>query len=100
MSSLRFYRTRGGREPFVDWFESLKDTKGTALINNRIRRLVLGQRGDHKHVGKAIFELRVYFAEHGADIVLLVLAGRKGTQKRDIKQAVAYWEDYKEQYNE
>jgi len=32
--------------------------------------------------------------------VILLLGGDKGSQKRDIKQAIEYWQDYKEQYRE
>ncbi|MFN3233839.1 MAG: type II toxin-antitoxin system RelE/ParE family toxin [Gammaproteobacteria bacterium] len=108
MKYLRLYRTRNGKEPFVEWASSLKDHVAVAQVNNRVRRLTLGQRGDCKRVGKGVFELRihyspgyrVYFAEHGKEIVILLLGGHKGSQKRDIKQAVDYWHDYKERYNE
>ena len=108
MKSLRLYRTRNGKEPFSEWVTSIKDTIAIAQVNNRVRRLSLGQRGDCKRVGKGVFELRVhygpgyrvYFAEQGKEIVILLLGGDKGSQKRDIKQAIAYWQDYKEQYHE
>ena len=99
MKALRLYRTREGNEPFKKWLEAVKDSTAMAHINNRIRRLTLGQRGDYKRIGKGVFELRihfgagyrVYFAEQGKVIVILLLGGNKGSQKRDIKQAIAYW---------
>lgn len=108
MKSLRLYRTRKSKEPFGEWLTSIKDTIAIAQVNNRVRRLSLGQRGDCKPVGKGVFELRihygpgyrVYFAEHGNEIVILLCDGNKGSQKRDIKQAIAYWQDYKGQYHE
>lgn len=37
---------------------------------------------------------RVYFAEDGDTIVVLLLGGEKGSQNRDIEKAKAYWEEY------
>lgn len=38
---------------------------------------------------------RVYFAEDDGSIVVLLIDGDKSTQKRDIKKAHDYWDDYK-----
>lgn len=108
MKLLRFYKTRNGKVPFAEWLEALGDQITVAQINNRVRRLVLGQYGDYKRVSKGVFELRihygagyrVYFAEVGKDIVVLLVGGDKRTQKRDIKRAITYWQDYQEQYDE
>ena len=35
---------------------------------------------------------RVYYGLDGKEIVLLLCGGDKGTQKKDIKKAVAHWE--------
>ena len=106
MKKLRFYQTENGKEPFKNWLESVKDKAAMAQINNRVRRLALGQRGDCKRVGNGVFELRihygpgyrVYFSEQGKELVILLLGGDKGSQKRDIKQATLYWKNYQEQY--
>jgi len=37
---------------------------------------------------------RVYYVEVKKTIVLLLCAGAKRTQDRDITQAVKYWQDY------
>ncbi|MFH1334751.1 MAG: type II toxin-antitoxin system RelE/ParE family toxin [Pseudomonadota bacterium] len=107
MKSLRLYRTKNGKEPFTEWMDCLKDHVVVAQINNRVRRLSLGQRGDYKRVSNGVFELRihygsgyrVYFAEHGQEIVILLLGGDKKAQKRHIEQAILYWKDYKERHN-
>lgn len=107
MKSLRIYKTREGKSPFIEWIENVKDHIAIAQVNNRVRRLSLGQRGDYKRVGKGVFELRihhssgyrVYFAEQGKEIVILLLGGDKSSQKRDINQAIRYWQDYQEQYH-
>ena len=102
MKELRFYRTENGKEPFRSWIESLKDF----IALTQVRRLALGQRGDYKRVGKGVFELRIhfgpgyriYFSEHGKEVILLFSGGDKSSQKRDIKQAITYWQDYKKQF--
>jgi putative addiction module killer protein len=38
---------------------------------------------------------RVYFARLGQAIVLLLCAGDKRTQRKDIKRAKKYFDDYK-----
>lgn len=37
---------------------------------------------------------RVYFAEDGDTIVVLLCGGDKDSQPRDIQQAQAYWQEY------
>ncbi len=39
---------------------------------------------------------RVYFAEDGDVIVVLLCGGDKSTQARDVERAQQYWNDYKE----
>jgi putative addiction module killer protein len=39
---------------------------------------------------------RIYFAEDGDPVVVLMSGGDKSTQERDIAQAMAYWADYHE----
>ncbi|MEM9103301.1 MAG: type II toxin-antitoxin system RelE/ParE family toxin [Pseudomonadota bacterium] len=108
MKKIRTYITLNGKEPFKEWLSTINDTITVAQVDNRVRRLVLGHKGDYKRVGKGVFELRihygcgyrVYFAEQGNHIILLLLGGSKNSQKRDIKQAIMYWQDYKERYHE
>ena len=38
--------------------------------------------------------LRVYFAEDGDTIIVLLVGGDKKTQSRDIKKAKEYWSNY------
>lgn len=39
---------------------------------------------------------RIYFAEDGERLVLLLCGGDKGSQDRDIEAAQAYWRDYRQ----
>ncbi|MBT6325846.1 MAG: type II toxin-antitoxin system RelE/ParE family toxin, partial [Bdellovibrionales bacterium] len=40
--------------------------------------------------------LRVYFAEDGDTIIVLLVGGDKKTQTKDIKKAKEYWSSYGE----
>jgi putative addiction module killer protein len=82
-------------EEFSDWLRRLRDAKAKARIPARIERIKLGNPGDCKSLGGGLMELRVdfgpgyrvYFVHQGATIVLLLCAGDKRTQQRDIKRA-------------
>jgi putative addiction module killer protein len=101
---LRTYQTSSGACPFEDWLEGMRDAKGRAVIQVRLDRLEQGNFGDCKPVGEGVMELRVdfgpgyrvYLAEDGPRIVLLLAGGDKSTQSRNIKAAKMYWNDYKE----
>ncbi|MDH3605173.1 MAG: type II toxin-antitoxin system RelE/ParE family toxin, partial [Candidatus Tectomicrobia bacterium] len=71
---------------------------------SRLRRVRLGNLGDHRSVGEGVFELRldfgpgyrIYFARIGNEVILLLSGGDKSTQTRDIAQAKLYFSDYKD----
>ena len=97
------YQDKEGREPFAEWFQGLRDAEGKARIETRLQRVAAGLYGDWASVGQGVKELRmlfgpgyrVYFGEDGENIVLLLCAGDKRTQKDDIKTAQGYWKEYK-----
>jgi putative addiction module killer protein len=63
----------------------------------------LGNFGDTKSVGKGVFELRmhfgagyrVYFGQHGKQLILLLCGGDKNSQSKDICMAHNYWDDFR-----
>ena len=83
-------------ETFAAWFAHLRDRTARARINIRLRRLSLGNHGDVKPVGGGVSELRidygpgyrVYFVQRGQNLVVLLAAGDKDTQSRDIATAL------------
>ena len=93
------YRTQGGKVPFSEWFEALRDEKMQAAVDGRLVRLRLGNLGDFKSVEAGVFELRidlgpglrVYFGQDGRDIVILLTGGDKSTQSQDIRKAQEFW---------
>jgi putative addiction module killer protein len=108
MKTLKYYRSFNGKEPCKEWLSTLKDVVGIAHINKRLERLSLGQKGDSEAIGEGVLELRIhygpgyriYYAEHGREIVILLYGGSKRTQRPDIDRALVYWKDYLERYHE
>lgn len=103
--TLKIFQDRGGKEPFVDWLESLKDAKTRGRIITRLDRLEVGNPGDFKSIGEGVFELRlhfgpgyrVYYGEDGNVLVILLIGGDKSTQEKDIAKALTFWKRYKEE---
>jgi|SRR5689334_4328055 len=104
MTKVREYHTRNGRRPLSEWIDALRDSSARARVLARVDRLSIGLRGDWKSVGHGVFELRVdhgpgyriYCAEDGDQLVILLCGGDKRRQKRDIETAHEYWKDYQE----
>lgn len=99
---LKVYTDPNGKEPFLEWLYALKDKKTRNRILRRLDRVEDGNFGDHKGIGDGVSELRlffgagyrVYFAEDGDVLVILLCGGDKSSQDKDIVRAKAYWEDY------
>ena len=98
------YVTEEGAVPFAVWMDGLRDVQARAQTQRRLARVRLGLLGDCKSVGGGVYELRiasgpgyrVYFAQIGQTVVLLLCGGDKSTQAADIAKAKAYWADYQE----
>ena len=58
---LKIYESSNGKEPFIDWLESIKDKKTRNRILTRLDRLEIGNPGDNRHLGDCVFELRLHF---------------------------------------
>lgn len=80
---------------FLKWLRNLRDVQAVARIQVRIDRLALGLQGDVKSVGGGVKELRidygagyrVYVAQRGSELVILLCGGDKKSQDSDIVQA-------------
>ena len=82
-------------DAFSTWIAKLKDRAAKSRINVRIRRMELGNFGDVKSVGGGVSEARInygpgyrlYFAQVGNGLVVLLCGGNKSTQSLDIAKA-------------
>ena len=80
---------------FKRWVRGLRDRRGVARINARLRNVSLGNLGDVKAVGNGVSEMRIrygpgyriYYMRSGPTLVVLLCGGDKGSQKRDIELA-------------
>ena len=81
---------------FVTWFADLKDLRARARIEARLRRVELGNFGVVEAVGEGVSELkvdygpgyRVYIAQRAKILVIVLGAGTKKTQDKDIRSAI------------
>ena len=104
--NIIFYTTKTGKQPFVEWQKKL-DTKVESIVLARLARVRGDNFGNCKQIKKmeGIYELRIdygagyriYYGKSGTTIVVLLVGGDKGSQKRDIAKAKRYWIDFKEQ---
>ncbi len=86
----------------MTWFDGLKDLQASAAIDARLARMEAGNLGDHREVGRGVWELRldlgpgyrVYYAPLGQTVIVLLGGGTKKKQQADIGSAIALWERY------
>lgn len=71
------------------------DSAVQARVLARLARVEMGNFGDHSSVGEGVNELRlffgkgyrIYYIQQGHQLVILLCAGDKSTQEKDIKLA-------------
>ena len=103
VSLVAFYKLPNGKFPYIEWSSSLPPVL-RARIDAYVERVRLGGgRSSIKALGDGVFEIRihtgagyrVYFAQTSDGNMLILTAGRKSTQSRDIKKAKLYWRSYR-----
>ena len=102
MITIRYYRRANGRHPFRDWLMDISDKRVRTAVLRRVDRLMEGNFGEHRFLRDGVWELkidvgpgyRVYYAQEGKMLILLLCAGSKRTQRQDIDRAVEYWNDH------
>lgn len=80
-----------------EWLVNLRDLRAKALILHRIKAAEAGNFGDCAPVGGGVSEMRIhhgpgyrlYFVRRDRLVHQVLVAGSKGTQRRDIKTAIA-----------
>lgn len=92
-------------DQYAEWFKNLRDIKGRARIAARIESAKAGNFGVYKVLDDGVCEMkmdfgpgyRVYYAQEGLNVYLLLIGGDKSTQKKDISKAKEIWQMIKEE---
>ena len=63
---IQYYRTSNGRQPFIEWSESIRDQSTQNRIDKRLERLEDGNFGDCQSVGDGVLNC---VSTSGRDIV-------------------------------
>lgn len=80
---------------FDRWLHRLKDRQATNRIVARLLAAQDGHLGDVRPVGGGVSEMRIaygpgcriYYITQGAELIVLLCAGDKDSQQRDIERA-------------
>lgn len=100
---IKIYETSTGKRPFDKWINSLSDRKTQIAIDLGLERIAIGNLGQNKSLGSGVYEFkidigpgfRIYYGKIGSYIILLLCAGNKQSQQKDIVLAKKYLQDFK-----
>ena len=81
---------------FDAWLDGLKDRTTRLRLSRRIDKAQRGNLGDIKPVGDGVFEMRehfgpgwrMYYAQRGGVLIVMLGGGDKTTQAADIAKAI------------
>lgn len=81
---------------YAAWFDRVRDRQARARIDVRVRRLAMGNPGQHRVLTGGVVEMkidygggyRVYYTPRGAELILLLIGGDKSSQQGDIQAAL------------
>lgn len=86
---------------FAKWLKGLKNPIAKVAVARRIKNAEKGNFGDHKNLSGTggLFEMRIdtgkgyriYYAQQGKVIYILLYGGDKSTQKLDVEKAMTLW---------
>lgn len=99
---IEHYVTTEGVDVFSDWFDGLRDKTTKVVIERRLMRIENGNLGQVRALRDGVWEIkidfgpgyRVYYAQSGQTVILLLCGGDKGSQDADIARAAQNWEDF------
>ena len=97
MKEVKFYKLENDKEPVKEWLLSL-DLSTRVKIIKILERIYDDNFGDCKQIAPNLYELRfffgsgyrIYYTIHGNTVVILLNAGDKSEQKKDIEIAKRY----------
>jgi len=90
-------------EEYETWADSISDIRTSTRIDVNVDKMQRGLFGDWKIVGDGVFEMRldfgagyrIYYARHGAFVVVLLAGGDKSDQRKAIADAKRLWKGMK-----
>ena len=102
MFQINDYLTDDGRIAFKEWLSALTDKQAKSPVLPRVLRMTAGNFGDCKPLQNGVWELRidhglgyrVYYAQTGNKLLLLLIGGDKSKQQSDINKALNYRKDW------
>lgn len=82
---------------FDAWLDGLKDRQTRLRLARRLDKAQRGLLGDVKPIGERLFEMRehfgpgwrMYYAQRGEVLIIMLGGGDKSNQNKDIEQAKA-----------
>lgn len=93
MIIIKEYVSDSGRSPFGKWFDGLDNTQAMR-VKDALDKLANGKSVAAKSLKDGLHELkikngglRIYYAQDGAEIILLLGGGQKDNQSKDIENA-------------
>ncbi len=101
MKEIIYYQTIDNKIPYLDWYNSL-DKSLKLVVDKRLSKIERGLLGNIKRLSEDLYEikfengLRIYYAEKGDTIILLLTGGNKSKQSKDIELAQKYINEYNE----
>lgn len=104
MKEIIYYKTESGKCPYLEWYNSL-DKSIRLVIDRRLDRIKLGNLGNYRRFDN-LTEIkfaegagyRIYAYEVDNIIIVLLSAGDKSKQAKDIKIAKTYLLEMLERY--
>ncbi len=97
MWELRYWNTGVSKSPVERWLDKLPEEQFNSVTDELLLLADIGNELSLPHskaLGKGLFELRerrfglrIYYCFQGDKIIILLAAGNKGTQNKDIKIA-------------
>ena len=108
MYDIRHYVTAAGKDINLEWLRQLPDPMARVQIVKRINRVEQGNFGDHRFCRDGVSEMRiavgagyrVYYAQAGSQVVLLLCGDDQCCRGAAIDRAVRHWQDWQRRCNE
>ena len=104
MFEVEDYLSPDGEDPYKKWLAELADKQARARVLVRVLRIKAGNFGDCKPLQDGVWELRidhgpgyrVYYAQAGKRLILLLAGGDKRKQQADIEKAIECWQAWQQ----